>query len=149
MRPNNRIHLLSTIYYKTCLIPTGSKSEMEIYPNEYLSETNVNADVGRLFYRGTTFDMVEGLSLAREILTEEAYMIAVGIPKTILVISAGSSDNPDQVLAEADLIRREMIRVISVAIGLKVSRSILQSILEPITKTIDFIVYLLQNNFIV
>jgi len=102
-------------------LPIGSNDEKETTKNEYLTESSLNNAIGRLFYRGVTSDMVEGLSLAREILIEEPYGIPMGIPKTILVISAGSSDNRDQVIAEAVLIKDEKIRVITIGVGKMVS----------------------------
>jgi len=91
-------------------------------PNVYLTESSVIDAISRLLvYRGETSNTASGLGLAKEILTMKEYGIRSDIPKTILVISAGSPDDVKLASEEAALIKAANIRIIAVGIGLMVS----------------------------
>jgi len=76
--------------------------------------------LSHLVHRGETSNITNVLHLAKEILTQKAYGILMDIPRTILVIAAGSSDDSGSTLAQAELIKDEGIRILTVAVGPKV-----------------------------
>jgi len=91
--------------------------------NKYLTEVEVHDAISHLVFRGETSNMTDGFSLARKILTEEGYGIRPDIPRTILVIAAGSPADPNSMQTEVDIIKSQNVRILVVGVGEKVSRS--------------------------
>jgi len=103
------------------LLSIGSRGYLDFTPNKFLTELDVHNAISHLVYRGESSKMADGLSLARKILTEEAYGIRSDVPKTILIIAAGTPDNVKLTTTEANLIKAANIRIIAVGVGPKVS----------------------------
>jgi len=96
---------------------------LDVPLNKYLTEVEVHDAISRLVYRGEISNMTDGLSLARQILTEESYGLDWDTLRTIVVITAGSPDDPISIKTEVDEIKDYDIRLMTVGFGTKVSGS--------------------------
>jgi len=101
---------------------SGKKYYIEFLPNQYVTELEVIHAVGRLVVQDESSNAAGGLGLVRKILTTSDE-IRLNIPQTILVIAAGSPDDSKLLIAEADRIKAQGIRIVTVGVGAKVSCS--------------------------
>jgi len=91
-----------------------------------VSLVDVTTAVGQIVYRGETSNIADGLNRSSTILTNKAYGIRLDIPKTLLVIAAGSPDNAELTVTQVELIKSLNIRILTVGVGPKVNKHIFE-----------------------